>query len=148
MITARYILDAEYALMKMIHRYLLILIFLAISSIAFGAPFLVCEPYPVGGPQPTKFLITINGKTYESMPAKTPEGSVYLKYDIGDFPDGTYTGTAIAVGEKGAKYSTVTYSFKKTGLKVEPYTPPVPKQKIPPSKYYEGHIKMEGESSQ
>jgi hypothetical protein len=148
MFTAQYILNTEYDLMKTIHQRLLILLFLAISSTAFGAPFLVCEPYPVGGPQPTKFLITINGKTYESTPARTSEGSVYLKYDIGDFPDGIYTGTAIAVGEKGAKYSTVTYSFKKTGLKVEPYTPPVPKQKTPPSRYYEGHIKMEGEPSQ
>jgi hypothetical protein len=134
--------------MKMIHRCFLIPVFLAISSIAFGAPFLVCEPYPVGGPQPTKFLITINDKAYESAPVKTSDGSVYLKYDIGDLPDGIYTGSAIAVGEKEAKYSTVTYSFKKTGLRVEPYTPPVPKQKIPPSRYYQGHIKMEGEPSQ
>jgi predicted phage tail protein len=122
--------------MKTIHQCLFILALLIISSVAFGAPFLACDPYPVKGPQPTKFLITISGKTYESMPVTTPEGSVYLKYDIGDLPDGTYTATAIAVDSKGNESSPVTYSFKKTGSEVVPYTPPAPKQKIPPSRQY------------
>ena len=134
--------------MKTIHQCLFILALLIISSMAFGAPFLACDPYPVKGPQPIKFLITINGKTYESMPVKTSEGAVYLKYDIGDLPDGTYTATARAVDVKGEESSPATFSFIKIGSEVEPYTPLVPKQKIPPSRQYQGHIKMEKESSQ
>jgi hypothetical protein len=134
--------------MKTTHPCFLIFVFLTISKIAFGAPFLGCDPYPVKGPQPVKFLVTINGKTYESVPAKTFEGSVYLKYDIGDLPDGVYTATAVAVDAKGEESSSATYSFKKVGSAVEPYSPPVVKQKIPPSRQYQGHIKMERESSQ
>ena len=134
--------------MKTIRSCFLISVFLTISKIAFGAPFLGCDPYPVKGPEPVKFLITINGKTYESVPVKTSEGSVYLKHDIGDLPDGMYTATAVAVDAKGEESSSATYSFKKVGSEVEPYTPPVPKQKIPPSRQFQGHIKMERESSQ
>ena len=82
------------------------------------------------------------------MPVKTSEGAVYLKYDIGDLPDGTYTATARAVDVKGEESSPATFSFIKIGSEVEPYTPLVPKQKIPPSRQYQGHIKMEKESSQ
>lgn len=102
-------------------RCLLIFVFLLISTIAFGEPFLVSDPYPDKGNKPAKFLITINGETHESMPMNTPEGSVYLKYDLVNLSDGTYTAAAKAVDAKGVESSAVTYSFTKTGTKVEPY---------------------------
>jgi hypothetical protein len=126
--------------MKTIQRCLIIFVFLTISRIAFGAPFLVSDPYRSKESKPTKFLVTINGKTSESMPVKNSEGFVYMKCDLGNLPDGTYTAVIRAVDAKGKESSPASYSFKKTGTKVEPYTPPVPKQKIAPSIYPRGLI--------
>ncbi|OPY81071.1 MAG: hypothetical protein A4E65_01240 [Syntrophorhabdus sp. PtaU1.Bin153] len=125
--------------MKTIRCCFLVLMFLAVSTFAFGGPFLVCDPYPKKS-KVKKFLVTVNGKTVESMPAKKPDGSTYLKYDLGNFPDGTYTASVKAVNTKGVVSSPSAYSFKKSGTKVEPYTPPAPKQKRPPSRYFQGHI--------
>lgn len=111
----------------------------SISSYAFGAPFLVSDPYPKKDAKLSKFLVTINGKTSESTPAKNADGTLYLKYDLGSLPDGTFTASIKAVDSKGKESSPATYSFKKTGTKVEPYNPPVPKQKISPSRSYQGH---------
>jgi predicted phage tail protein len=110
------------------------------STCAFCAPYLVSDPYPKKETKLKKFLITIQGKTSESAPVKNSEGAFYLKYDLGNLPDGTYTATIKAVDSKGKESSPATYSFKKTGTKVEPYTPPVPKQKIPPSRSYPGQM--------
>lgn len=109
------------------------------STCAFCAPYLVSDPYPKKETRLIKFLVTIQGKTSESVPAKNSEGAFYLKYDLGNLPDGAYTVTIKAVDSKGKESSPATYSFKKTGTKVEPYTPPVPKQKISPSRSYQGH---------
>jgi len=111
-----------------------------ISTWVFGAPFLVSDPYPKDDKGLTKFLVTINGKTTESMPAINADGTRYLKYDLGDLPDGTYTMTIKAVNGKGQESFPATYLFKKTGGNVEPYTPPVPKQKIAPTRSYPGHL--------
>jgi hypothetical protein len=111
-----------------------------ISTWALGSPFLVSDPYPKDDKGLTKFLVTIDGRTAESIPAKNAAGTLYLKYDLGDLPDGTYTATIKAVNAKGQESFPATYSFKKTGSKVEPYTPPVPKQKIAPTRSYPGHL--------
>ena len=111
-----------------------------ISTWAFGSPFLVSDPYPKQDKGLTKFFVTINGKTTESIPAINAGGTLYLKYDLGNLPDGTYTATIKAVNAKGQESFPGTYSFKKTGDKIEPYTQPVPKQKIPPSRSYPGHL--------
>jgi hypothetical protein len=125
--------------MKMTRSILLATLFLIVSTLAFGAPFLVSDPYPKKDTKLTKFLVIINGKTSESDPAKNADGTLFLKYDLGGLPDGTYTATIKAVDTKGKESSPSTYSFKKTGAKVEPYTPPVPKQKIAPSRNFPGH---------
>jgi hypothetical protein len=114
-------------------------VFIIISTLAFGAPFLVSDPYPKKDLKLTKFLVTINGKTTESTPAKNADGTFYLKYDLGSLPDGMFTASIKAVDSKGKESSPATYSFKKTGTEVEPYTPPVPKQKIAPSRNFPGH---------
>jgi hypothetical protein len=125
--------------MKMTRSILLATLFLIVSTFAFGAPFLVSDPYPKKDTKLTKFLVTINGRTTESAPAKNADGTLFLKYDLGGLPDGTYTATIKAVDTKGKESSPATYSFKKTGAKVEPYTQPVPKQKIAPSRSFPGH---------
>ncbi|HPB39146.1 MAG TPA: hypothetical protein PK125_13435 [Syntrophorhabdus sp.] len=107
---------------------------------AFGSPFLVSDPYPREDKGLMKFLVTINGETKESLPAKNADGKLYLKYDLGSLADGIYTVTIKAVNTKGQESSPATYSFKKTGDRIEPYTPPVPKQKIAPTRSYPGHM--------
>lgn len=113
--------------------------FLIMSTLAFGSPFLVSDPYPPKESKLSKFLVTIDGKTSESSPAKNSDGSFYLKYDLGELQDGTYTVTIKAVDTSGKESSPATYSFKKIGSQVEPYTPPVPKQKIAPSRTFPRH---------
>ena len=121
-------------------RFLFVAAFLTvISTYAFSAPFLVSDPYLPKESKLSKFVVTIDGKTSDSTPAKNPDGSLYLKHDLGDLQDGTYTITIKAVDTDGKESSPVTYSFKKTGSQVEPYTPPEPKRKIPPSRSYPGH---------
>lgn len=113
--------------------------FLAGATIAFGKPFLVSDPYPKSS-KLKKFLVTIDGVTTESMPGKNSDGLAYLRYDLGNLPDGIYTAVVKAVNTKGAVSAPAAYSFKKTGSKIEPYTPPVPKQKRAPTRTYPGHI--------
>ena len=120
--------------MKIIPQCFLALIFLATSTIALGAPFVVSDPYPAKGAKPVKFLVTIDGKTFVSKPAKNSDGSVYLKHDLGDLPDGTYTASVEAVDAKGIKSPPSACHFKKTGSKVELFTPEVPKEKRPPTR--------------
>jgi hypothetical protein len=124
--------------MKMTRSFLFATVFITSATLAFGAPFLVSDPYPKKDTKLTKFLVTINGKTVASDPARNADGTLYLKYDLGALPDGTYTATIKAVDTKSKESSPTTYSFKKTGAKVEPYTPPAAKQKIPPSRNYPG----------
>jgi hypothetical protein len=134
--------------MKIVCFCFLVFVSLTIWRIAFGAPFLVCEPHPNTDVKPIKYLVTIDGNTSESIAVKNPDGSVFLQYDLGSFSDGIYTVKVRAVDAKGNESPTATVSFKKTGSEAELYTPPVPKQKIPPSRQYNGHIKMEKEDSQ
>ena len=70
--------------MKMTRSILLATLFLIVSTFAFGAPFLVSDPYPKKDTKLTKFLVTINGKTSESAPAKNADGALFLKYDLGE----------------------------------------------------------------
>jgi hypothetical protein len=125
--------------MKLTRSLFIAAILTSISTYAFGAPFLVSDPYPAKDSKLSKFVVTIDGKTSDSTPAKNPDGSLYLKYDLGGLQDGTYTITIKAVGTDGKESSPAAYSFKKTGSQVEPYTPPEPKRKIPPSRSYPGH---------
>jgi hypothetical protein len=129
--------------MKTIQRCLLIFLFLLISRIALGTPFLVIEETPGQSFKPIKFVVTIDSKTSEFKAFKNSEGFIYLQYDLGNLSDGIYTAIIEGVDGKGVKLSVATYSFKKSSLGVESYTPPVPKQKIPPSRGYQGHIRSE-----
>lgn len=101
---------------------------------AAAAPFLVADPYPAKGERPVKFLVTIGGKTTVSTPAKNADGSVYLKYDLGALPDGTYTVSVKAVGRKGIESPPGFCSFRKTGSSVEFLPSPKPKSVLPPPK--------------
>ena len=109
--------------MKVTRFGLLILVILMGSTAAFGAPFLVADPYPAKG-GPAKFLVTINGKTYTSLPVKNSDGSLYLKYDLGGLPDGTYQVSVKAVDRKGFESAPGVCQLRKVDNKVDLITPP------------------------
>lgn len=52
---------------------------------AASSPFLVCDPYPDGTPQPTEFVITVSGMTAPivSPAVRGPQG-VHLKWSAAD----------------------------------------------------------------
>lgn len=56
----------------------------ALVNSAFAAPFLVCDPYPPEGQQPTEFVVTVSGLPAPIVtPAvDTPTGKI-LRLDLG-----------------------------------------------------------------
>jgi len=117
--------------MKTIRYSFLALIILAISNTVLGAPFLTSEPYRAKTDKPVKFLVTIGGKTVVSMPVKKADGSVYLKYDLGSLPDGTYAVSVKAVDKKGMESAPSVCSITKTGFKGEISGSPASKNSPP-----------------
>ena len=71
------------------------------SGLSFGEPFLVCDPYPKSSPQPTKFSISIGEQTFPALAEKLADGSVRLKYDLANLPEGEHTLEIRAVNESG-----------------------------------------------
>ena len=56
----------------------------ALASIPiYAAPFVVSDPYPSSGPQPTEFVITVSGSTTPVViPATTTAQGAMLKWDV------------------------------------------------------------------
>lgn len=80
---------------------------------ANAAPFLVCDPYPATGPQPTEFVVTISGiATPIVSPAVTTTGGKYLHLDLGPLNlTGTKTVTAKARNAWGESASSAPLAF-------------------------------------
>lgn len=58
-------------------------ILLFLSSQAFAAPFLTCDPYPATGPLPDSFSVGLDSGALISIPARTnADGSRDLFYDL------------------------------------------------------------------
>ena len=110
---------------------LIFLIAVAPANAAFGAPFLVSDPYPANIDKPVRFLVTIDKKTDPSTPVEKTDGSVYLKYDLGNLPDGAYAVSVEAVDGNGMKSVPIACSIKKTGAVAEFSSPPAPKVPLP-----------------
>ena len=61
-------------------RFIIALLFAGPAS---AAPFLVCDPYPPSGPQPTEFVISIAGQPDPVIvPATATSDGVALKWDL------------------------------------------------------------------
>jgi hypothetical protein len=75
-----------------------LLFLLLVPSVAFGAPFLVCDVPPVNQ-NVTSYEIFQDGVSVGVVAAET-DGS--LKYDLGSTAPGNYTWTATAINEWGA----------------------------------------------
>ncbi|HEX2964711.1 MAG TPA: hypothetical protein VHO84_02950 [Syntrophorhabdaceae bacterium] len=107
---------------------------------AIAEPFLVITQIPRQNFKAAKFIITINGKTSESVPFKNSE-EPYIRYDLGGLEDGVYTAVIKAVDAQGTESVPFTLPFKKTGLRVETSDLPDQKPGIPPSRTYQGHLR-------
>lgn len=81
------------------------------SAGSIAAPFLVCDPYPATGPQPTDFVITVGTAAPITVPAfKEADGDVILKWDVGTLT-GAKTLTVKAKNSWGESAATAPFSF-------------------------------------
>jgi len=120
-------------------------LFLLASAICFAEPFLVSDPYPKRGDQPTRFSI-VAGQLKFSVPAeKLPDGSVRLRFDLSQLPDGEQVLAITAVNEvkKTESGSVSIRLLKKNGKEVTIVTrrEESEKQKIPPSRSIGGLLR-------
>jgi hypothetical protein len=86
-------------------RWLLAALLMAIAPLSWGSPFLVCDPYPAGLDQstmPVSFIIKGLSANPLSVPVTTnQDGTLQLKYDLGQLAHGSYTVIADAVNVFG-----------------------------------------------
>ena len=77
----------------------------------YAAPFVVSDPYPSSGPQPTEFVISVSGtQTPVIIPATaTPQGAI-LKWDVSGV-SGSKTITAKARNPWGESAATPPFTF-------------------------------------
>lgn len=78
--------------MRAIRRFTLGIILLAVSLampvFCCAAPFLVSDPYPKSGPQPTEFEVSSSQPKFSVPVERVPGGTVRLRLDLSRFPDG------------------------------------------------------------
>jgi hypothetical protein len=120
-------------------------LFLLASALCFAEPFLVSDPYPKKGDQPTRFSI-VAGQLKLSVPAeKLPDGTVRLRFDLSQLPDGEQILEIKAVNEvkKTESGSVSIRLLKKNGKEVTLVAPreESEKQKIPPSRSIGGLLR-------
>ena len=119
-----------------------VLLSLAFSGSCLAEPFLISDPYPAKGPQPTKFVVAVDGKSTTSAPHRNADGSVVLKYDLGDLSDGTHTIVIKALNDAQALESgEIAYTFNKAGSRISGLKVKEEKQKMAPSRSLGGYVK-------
>lgn len=70
----------------------LILITSLIYGSAIASPFLISDPYPLGGAQPTKQQIFLDsGALIEAAPETLPNGAVRIRHDLAGISTGQHT---------------------------------------------------------
>ncbi|MGA2109239.1 MAG: hypothetical protein ABSH25_16530 [Syntrophorhabdales bacterium] len=118
-----------------------------------GEPFLICDPYPNTGDQPTRFAVVAGNLKYSVPPQWLPDRSVRLKFDLSRLPDGEHTVKVTAIDDRNHRESdSIRLKLVKTGKKVtlltspqEAEPPAVPekpqKGKVPPSRIPRGLLR-------
>lgn len=75
----------------------LFLAFLLLAGLAQASPYLVCDPVPTTGVQPTSYLVTIDGAAAVEVAAfRLADNSVRLSYDLSAVAVGNHTVTVKA----------------------------------------------------
>lgn len=81
------------------------------SAPIYAAPFVVSDPYPPDGPQPTEFVISVSGvQAPVVIPAITTPQGVILKWDVAAVK-GSKTITAKARNAWGESAATAPFTF-------------------------------------
>jgi len=63
-----------------------------VASMAFAGPYLVCDPYPATGTQPTDFSVVMDGGSELISPAQTlTDGTKRLHYDLAGIATGSHS---------------------------------------------------------
>lgn len=76
-----------------------------------AAPFVVSDPYPSSGPQPTEFVITVSGQSSPVIvPATSTAQGVMLKWDVAGI-SGSKTITAQARNAWGESAASGPFTF-------------------------------------
>ena len=122
-------------------RTIVLAVFLMVAAGAVMAePFLVSDPYPAKEVQPTKFVVTVGGKSVDVAPQKNPDGSSFLKYDLSGLPEGFHTVKIKAVSSKSKLESPeVSIQLQKSGSKVTRAKDE--NEKLAPSRTLPGYIR-------
>ncbi len=93
--------------------FLVLLISAMLAGTAFAGPYLVCAPYPVGDPQPSEFVLLLDGREIVEPAYKNPDGSVQLFYDLAQVNSGPHSLTVAARNEWGDS-AAVPFPFTKS----------------------------------
>ena len=116
----------------------LAVLLVAAPALLMAQPFLVSDPYPAKEVQPTKFVVTIGGKSVDVVPQKNTDGSSFLKYDLAQLPDGLHTVKVKAVNSALKQESPeMSLSLQKTGSNVTRAKDE--SEKIAPSRTFPGY---------
>lgn len=119
-----------------------LLILFGLSSSVEASPFLACDPYGPDGLQPTAFEVTVNGRSERVAPLTYPDGSVYLRYDLKDFPDGEHAIKVKALHDVWTIESVeVIRMIQKQDGVFFLISVPKAKEVMAPSKSYRGYIR-------
>ena len=92
---------------------LLVVLFVTLASFAYAGPYLVCAPYPASDPQPTEFVMFLDGREVVEPAYKNPDGTVQLFYDLEAISTGPHTLTVAARNEWGDS-AAVPFPFTKS----------------------------------
>ena len=86
-------------------------LFALASMPIYAAPFVVSDPYPSSGPQPTEFVITVSGQSAPVIvPATSTEQGAILKWDVAGM-SGSKTITAKARNAWGESAASDSFGF-------------------------------------
>jgi len=86
-------------------------LFALASMPIYAAPFVVSDPYPSSGPQPTEFVITVSGQSAPVIvPATSTAQGVMLKWDVAGI-SGSKTITAKARNAWGESAVSSPFTF-------------------------------------
>lgn len=86
-------------------------LFALASMPIYAAPFVVSDPYPSSGPQPTEFVITVSGQSAPVIvPATSTAQGVMLKWDVAGI-SGSKTITAKARNAWGESAASGPFTF-------------------------------------
>jgi hypothetical protein len=127
-------------LMALFRTIILVVLLAAAPAVLMAQPFLVSDPYPAKEVQPTKFVVTVGGKSFDVVPEKNPDGSSFLKYDLSHLPDGIHAVKVKAVNSTLNQESPeMSLSLQKTGSTVTRAKDE--SEKIAPSRTFPGYIR-------